>query len=192
VATAKPRARLWTLDEYYRLADLGLFRNQHVEMIEGRIIQMPVQKNIHAISLGLSGDVLRVVFGPGHWVRLQMPLHLSRRSAPEPDLAAVIGTPRDYLTTDHPRTALLVVEISDTTLSYDRNRKASLYARAGIADYWIVNLVDRQLEIRRNPIPDPTARYRFRYADVTVLSPADQATPLAAPHARITVADLLP
>jgi Uma2 family endonuclease len=192
VATMKPRARLWTLDEYNRLADLGLFRNQRVELLEGRIVQMPPQKNFHVIAIDLTSRALQLAFGPGYWVRIQAPLHLRRRSAPEPDLAVVLGTSRDYTGTDHPPTALLVVEASDTTLSYDRNRKASTYARAGIADYWIVNLVDRQLEIRRSPMRDSVARHRFRYADEAILSPADMATPLAAPQARIAVADLLP
>ena len=87
---------------------------------------------------------------------------------------------------------MLIVEVSESTLAFDRRRKASLYARAGIADYWIVNLVDRQLEVRRNPVADLTQFYGAAYADETVLQAADQATPPAAPQARIAVADLLP
>src|SRR5690349_7458384 len=114
-----------------------------------------------------------------------MPLRFRPRSAPKPDVAVVPGGPYDYQTT--PATALLVVEVSDATLSYDRGRKASLYARAGIADYWIVDRRRRQLEIRRNPVQDSSQRYGFRYADVQTLAPTDHATPLAAPQARIAV-----
>jgi Uma2 family endonuclease len=192
MAILKPRARQWTRAEYYRMADLGLFNGQRVELIEGTIVQMPPQKNFHMIALGLVEEALRAAFGPRHWVRMQGPLHLRPRSAPEPDAAVVPGRPRDFAATDHPTTALLVVEISDTSLAYDRGRKASLYARSGIADYWIVNLVHGRLEVRRNPVPDPSQHYDTRYADVLLLGPKDRVAPLAAPRKRIAVADLLP
>jgi Uma2 family endonuclease len=192
MSIVKPTTRRWTRAEYYHLAELGWFRNQRVELIEGEIIQMPPQKNFHAVAIGLAEQALEGAFGPGHWVRTQLPLHLRPRSAPEPYVAVVPGSPRDYATRDHPTTALLIVEVSDTTLAYDRSRKASLHARTGISDYWIVNLIDRQLELRRNPVPDRTQRYRFGYADVLMLSAADHVIPLAAPAARIAVADLLP
>src|SRR5262249_31704863 len=96
----------------------------------------------------------------------------------------------DY--TDHPTTALLVVEVSDTTLAYDRHRKASLYACVGIADYWIVNLVHNQVELYRSPAADSAQPYGFRYADATIRRPGDTVSPLAKPKARVKVADLLP
>jgi len=108
----------------------------------------------------------------------------------EPDISVVPGTPRDY--TEHPTGALLVVEVSETTLAYDRGRKGSLYAAAGIQDYWIVNLVDRQLEVYRDPVPDPNESSGFRYNTRTVFLSGQSASPLAAPAASIAVADLLP
>src|SRR5947209_6068047 len=114
MSLVRPTLRRWTRSEYYRLADLGLFRGQRVELIGGEIIQMPPQKNLHAIAIGLAEDALRAAFGPGHWVRPQLPLHLRPRSAPEPDLAVVLGSPRDYAGANHPRTALLVIAVSDT------------------------------------------------------------------------------
>src|SRR6266702_8235324 len=75
---------------------------------------------------------------------------------------------------------LMTVEVSETTLRFDQRKKASLYARAQIADYWIINLIDRQLEVHRNPVPDHTQKYGYSYADLTFLSPADFVTPLAA------------
>jgi Uma2 family endonuclease len=86
----------------------------------------------------------------------------------------------------------LVIEISDSMLSYDRNRKASLYAAGGIQDYWIVNLVDRQLEVRRIPVQDPGQPFGARFASATVHQPGDRVAPLAAPQSAIAVADLLP
>lgn len=187
---AGPRRTNWTIQEYYRLADLGAFRNQRVELIDGEIVQMAPMKTPPAAGLELARMALDQAFGPGHWIRTQLPLRFSRRSEPQPDLAVVPGGPRDYST--HPASALLIIEVSDTTLSYDRRRKGSLYARAGIADYWIVNLKRDQLEVYRQPVPDPSRRYGFGYSAVEVLRMSDHATPLAAPQARIAVADLLP
>jgi Uma2 family endonuclease len=187
-----PRRRLWTRKEYYRLLDLGFFRGQRVELIEGVIVQMPAQKNYHALSISLTHDALRAVFGAGYWIRVQASLDLRPYSVPDPDLAVVKGDPRSHKTPNNPKTALLLVEVSDTTLGYDRRVKGSLYPRAGIADYWIVNLVDQQLEVHRNPVPDRSQRYGFIYADVITLTATDYVTPLAAPQARVAVADLLP
>ncbi len=106
-------------------------------------------------------------------------------------MAVVIGSARDYAEA-HPTGALLIVEISDATLRKDQTIKTHLYARAGIQDYWILNLVDRQLEIYRRPVPDPEKPGRFRYADVTIVPAEGHAAPLAKPEARIAVADLLP
>ncbi len=86
----------------------------------------------------------------------------------------------------------MVVEVSDSSLNYDRTRKAPLYAAAAIAEYWIVNLEDGELEIYRDPQPDPTATFGFRYFTTTVLRRGDSVTPLAAPRATIAVSDLLP
>jgi Uma2 family endonuclease len=187
---AKPRQKRWTRAEYYRMADAGLFREQRVELIEGKIFQMPPMKTPHAAGLELGEREFEAAFGAAFWVRNQLPLHFGPRSEPQPDLAVVRGGPRDF--TDHPATALLVVEISDTTLSYDRRRKGSLYAKAGIADYWIVNLHKWQLEVYLQPIPDPSRRYGFGYSAVDVLGPNEAVIPLAAAQARIKVADMLP
>jgi Uma2 family endonuclease len=151
---------------------------------------MPGPGNPHCISMDQVAEVLRKLFPVGHWVRMQMPLDFGPHSEPQPDVAVVAGERKHF--TDHPTTALLVVEVSDTTLTFDRDRKASLYAQAGIADYWIVNLNDRQLEVYRNPVPDPSQPLGWGYADRTVLSAADVVSPLAAPQAQVAVADLLP
>jgi Uma2 family endonuclease len=163
-----------------------------VELIEGVVVQMPAQKNLHALSIKLTDHALETAFGPGYWVRVQASLDLSPLSVLDPDLAVVKGSPRDHNTPDNPTTAQLVVEVSETTLRYDRIGKSSLYARAGIADYWIVNLVEQLLEVHRNPVPDSSQQFGYGYADVLILKPTDYVTPLAAPDARILVADLLP
>jgi Uma2 family endonuclease len=182
----------WTYDEYQRLASVsGLFRHR-VELIGGRILEMAPLYDLNAASVELTKRALQQAFGPGFWVRDQIPLHLDKWSGPQPDIAVVSGGPRDYVGTGHPKSARLVVEVSDSTLRRDRKLKGPRYARAGYADYWIVNLVDRQVEIYRRPIADPSASVGWRYADVTVLKPPATIAPLAAPTAPVAMADLLP
>ena len=185
----RPRARRWTLKEYYRLGDLGFFRDQRVELLDGKICQMPPLNHPHMAAHEKSRRVLQEVFGTAHWIRNQGPLHILD-SAPEPDLAVVSGGPDDH--TGHPSSALLIVEISDTTLHIDR-WKGNLYAASGSQDYWIVDLVHRKLEVRRTPVADPSVkRLGHRYASVVTYAPDDTLSPLALPQHSIRVVDLLP
>ena len=191
--TMNPRRRQFTAAEFWRMYDLGFFNDQRVELIGGEIVTNMPQSNWHAIGISLMQSALQAAFGPAHWVRVQNSLDLTPLFVPDPDLAVILGTPllfRGQRT--NPTSALLVVEVSETTLATDRGRKASLYAAAGIADYWILNIADSTLEVRRDPRPDITQDFGFGYATLTTLTAADFATPLAAPAARIAVADLLP
>ena len=153
---------------------------------------MAPQMDLHFGMIELAGKVLSRVFGDEYWVRQQGPLRIGSYSGPEPDLAVVRGAPRDYIGKGHPANALLVVEIGVTTLSFDRGLKANLYARAGVADYWIVNLVDKVVEVYRSPVPDPAARLKHRYASVETFAPPSTVSPLAAPASAIPLAELLP
>ncbi|MCL2641153.1 MAG: Uma2 family endonuclease [Phycisphaerales bacterium] len=184
-----PTPHRFTREEYYRLGELGMFEGQRVELIEGEIVDMAPQLTPHAMATSLALQALQKAF-PGYLVRIQMPLSFGA-SEPEPDLAIVTGQPRDY-PTGHPQTALLVVEVSESTLRYDRTRKASLYARAGIKDYWVLNLVKNCLEVMRGPVEDGNAEFGWRYASVTTLKSGDLVSPLAKPQAVIAVTDLLP
>jgi Uma2 family endonuclease len=193
VSTASgPKTRRWTAGEFYRLLDEGYFYNQRVELLEGEIVEMAAQKNLHALGISLVEDALRAAFGPNYWVRVQASLDLTPYSVLDPDLAVITGSPRQNATVANPTTALLVVEVSESTLRHDRLWKGSLYARVGIEDYWILNLVDRQLEVYRQPARDPKARYGFSYKDKSELRSKDRIAPLAKPKAKIRVADLLP
>lgn len=189
MSTQAIQTRLWAREEYERLVALGLFHpEERLELVEGEIVRMTPQGSNHATAISLVENTLRAAFGSGFVVRVQMPLAFDPDSEPEPDLAVVVGAPRDYKNA-HPQTAVLVVEVADATLAYDRERKAELYARAGIPEYWILNLVDRQLEAHRGPI---TAGQSFRYQDVRTISVSQSIAPLAFLHATITVTDLLP
>jgi Uma2 family endonuclease len=187
----EPRPVRWTRDEYIRLCEEGWFNDRRVQLIGGEIIEMPAQYDLHGGAISLTLDALRVAFGTGFWVRPQLTLDLSPHGMPDPDLAVIPGSPRGRGPTI-PTSALLVVEVSDSSLALDRNAKANLYAAGGISDYWIVNLVQRQLEVSRNPVADPSALFGCRYADRTILDPVDAIAPLAAPQAAVAVADLLP
>ncbi|MGH7171216.1 MAG: Uma2 family endonuclease [Gemmataceae bacterium] len=186
-----PRPYRWTREQFYQMLDLGWFQDQPVELIGGEVIEMAAQLDLHLASVTLTGDALRAAFGSGYWVRPQGSLDLSPHGVPSPDVAVTSGSPQGAPRTIS-KSALLVVEVSDTTLSYDRYHKMSLYAAGGIADYWIVNLVQRQLEVYRDPVADSTQLFGFRYNSRTILDPPDTVSPLAAPQARIIVADLLP
>ena len=185
------RQRRFTKAEYYRMGELGFFHGQKVELIEGRLMVFSPQNPPHSTGVfNVLMELLRV-FQAGYIVRPQFPLDLGQTTEPEPDVAVVVGTSKQYALA-HPTTAELIVEVSDTTLSYDRNRKGSLYARAGVADYWVLNLVSRQVEVYRTPIPDSAEVYGYRYSSRTDVPVGGTVSPLAAPTAVLAVADLLP
>ena len=186
---AEPTSRSWTKAEYYQMDQLGWFRGQRAELVEGEIVVMSPQGPRHFLVVQRVTRILERLFATGFDVRMQGPFDLGAASEPEPDVAVVPGSANDYAQA-HPTTAALIVEVSDATLAYDRRRKGSLYARAGIADYWIVNLVDDQLEIMRDPRADATQPCGFGYTKVTILHDGDDAVPLARAQT-IPVADVL-
>ena len=192
MTTYPARTRRWTRAEYDRLIDLGVFApGDPVELLGGELIVSEPQGSAHYTSVGLVEDALRAAFGPGWVIRSQGPVALDEESEPEPDVAVVPGRRRDY-SGEHPSRPVLVVEVAESSLRLDRNRKGGLYARAGLGDYWIVNLVDGVLEICREPVAEPSAAYGYAYASRIVLGPEASATPLAAPAASIPVRALLP
>jgi Uma2 family endonuclease len=183
--------RRWTRAEYDRLVDLGVLHGKPVELVGGQLVVAEPQGSYHASTLGAAGDVLRAVLPQGWLVRIQMPVALDDESEPEPDLAVVPGAWADYRT-GHPSRPVLVVEVAESSLAFDREDKGSLYARGGVRDYWIINLVDRALEVYRDPGPDPAAPYGWRYRAVERLGPEAAVSPLALPAVRIAVSNFLP
>ena len=178
--------------EYERLADLDFFHpGERLELIDGLLVVREPQNSRHATAIQLVKRALERAFGPGWDVRSQLPVALDDMSEPEPDTAVVPGEPRDY-SEAHPSRPVLIVEVAESRLTFDRRDKSSLYARAGIADYWVVNLVDRALEVYREPVADSSAPYGFGYRSITRLASPSTVTPMAAPAASIPVADLLP
>jgi Uma2 family endonuclease len=172
----------WTCAEFHRFGDMGVFEGRGAMLIDGVILEQGPMNPPHATTLGLVEEAIRTAFGTGWWLRPQLPLVLGQDTDPEPDLAVVPGRPRDY--TGHPTTADLVVEVADSSLHFDTNDKRLLYARAGIRDYWVVDINGRRLLIYRDPQAGD-------YAIQLALGPADVVSPLAAPAAVVRVADLL-
>ena len=182
----------WKRVEYEKLVEQGVFGPEdRIELIDGLLVVAEPQSTWHVAAVKLVELALMRIFPEGWDVRTQAPVALDDTSEPEPDIAVVRGGPRDYLI-EHPRDPVLVVEVSLTSLAFDREAKSGLYARAGRPEYWIVNLVDRVLEVHREPAPASSAPYGWEYTSTVVLAPHETVTPLAAPTALIAVADLMP
>jgi Uma2 family endonuclease len=188
---AEPRPHRWTRADFYKIDEIGLFSHTHFELIDGQIIEGEYATPRQAATISMVGDRLRRVFEPADFVRILCQLDLDEWSQPQPDIALVAGTPYDYEDA-HPTTATLVVEVADTSLAFDHTFKTGVYAKAGIAEYWIINLIDRQLEVYRQPGVNAAAVYGFGYGEKLVFRLGDAVAPLAKPEARIAVADLLP
>ena len=184
--------RRWRRVEYERLVDLGAFEDDEpIELLGGQLIVAEPKGSEHATGVEMAGDALRTALPAGWIVRGQNPVSLDDESAPEPDIAVVQGSRADYRHA-HPARPALIIEVAESSLRLDRIEKGSLYARAGIVDYWIVNLVDRGLEVYRDPGADVTAPYGWRYLSVERFTPPSAVAPIGVPAKPIPVAALLP
>src|SRR5262245_28671482 len=181
-APAGPRRRRWTCAEFHRFGDMGLFEGRRAMLIDGVILEEGPMNPPHAITLELVEAAIRTAFGAGWRIRGQSPLVLGQDLDPEPDLAVIAGTPRG--SSGHPTTADLVVEVADSSLDFDTNEKRLVYARAGIREYWVVDINGRRLLVYRDPRAGD-------YATQQALGPADVVSPLALPAVAMRVADLL-
>jgi Uma2 family endonuclease len=186
------RTKQWTRAEYDRLIEIGVFQpGDAVELLGGELVVAEPQSEAHYTAVGLVEEALKDAFGPGWLVRSQGPLALDDTSEPEPDIAVAPGARRDFGRA-HPAHSVLVVEVSVSSLALDRGHKGSLYARARLEDYWILNLVDRVLEVYRQPAVDASAPFGWSYASRETLGAGAFIAPLAASHASVAVAPLLP
>jgi Uma2 family endonuclease len=161
---------------------MGVFEGRRAMLIDGVILEEGRMNPPHAITLELVEQALRTALGTGWRIRSQSPLVLGQDLDPEPDFAVMAGTPRG--SSGHPTTADLVVEVADSSFDFDTNEKRLLYARAGIREYWVVDINGRRLLVYRDPQAGD-------YATQQALGPADAVSPLAAPAAAVRVADLL-
>lgn len=177
----------YTVRAYFELVASGALTDEdHVELLDGVIVAEPPMDPPHATAIDLAGDALRGALGERAWVREQKPLVAGERSVPEPDLAVVPGGRRDY-ETSHPITALLVVEVSHSSLPQDRLSKSRIYAGAGIPEYWIVNLREDCVEVYRSP----DVAHRL-YAARHIAGRGERIALVAFPDTGIAVDALLP
>jgi len=188
----KPLPYRWTREQFYQMGDMGLFEGRRAILIEGEILAMPAMGRKHRTAIILADEMLRGAFGKDFFLSVQCPFDIGEATDPEPDIAIVRGGARDFLgrgLTD----AALIVEVSDTTHRYDRREKASLYAKAGVSDYWIVNLDKKppQLEVYRQPKPDEAQPYGHGYGEVNMYQAGEMVLPLAA-SSPVAVSALLP
>ncbi len=179
----------WTQREYYQMAELGFFDGKRVELIEGEIIEMSPMKSAHATALTLTAQLLTPIFSENFVVRTQMPMNFGKADQPEPDVALVRGVIRDFANS-HPKVAELLVEVSDSTLPYDKTVKVGLYAQNKIQEYWILKLKKRCLEVYRQPKKDK--KLGSIYGEIQILTEDETVAPLAAPNVKVKIADLLP
>jgi Uma2 family endonuclease len=158
--SAAPIVHRFTRDEYYRMAEAGLFEDERVELLDGKIITMSPQLTPHAFAVNQLMYLLITTLGATVIVRGQTPIVLDDWSEPEPDIAVCQLNPDRYKNA-HPRAdqVLLIIEVAESSLTYDRTRKAVAYAASAIPEYWIVNLIDRQVEVFADPEP---TRPRYR------------------------------
>ena len=179
--------RLFSRRDYYRLAELDILApDERTELIHGRVIKrMSPMGRPHSAGVGKTATALRSAFGDGYAVEDQVSLQLGSGLEPFPDVMVFLGTIDDYPDVPLASDVLLLVEVSDTTLRYDRGTKAALYATDGIPEYWIVNLRARTLEVRRQPEGGG-------YVSLDVYGEGEAVAPLSAPNAPVRVADLLP
>ncbi len=184
-----PRPYRWTVALFHDANERGLFgEGRRIILIHGELWELGPMNAVHAMGVGLVNAALSKVFAEGFYLRVQVPLDVKRDTDPMPDFSVVPGSPRDFST--HPSAAILVVEVADSSLFLNTTTKAEIYATAGIADYWVLDLQHRVLLVSRDPMPLPDGGMTYRTR--TTHAPADTASPLAAPTATIRVADLLP
>lgn len=179
----------FTLEQYERMVEAGAFDGrcrQHVEFIHGEIREMNPIGSFHAQALSdLTDWSYEVAPRKDVSIRVQTTLRMPlQNSAPEPDL---IWVRRRNYSRQHPEPVdvLLLVEVAESSLSEDRGEKLAMYAEAGIADYWIVNLVDSVVEVYRQPAGRA-------YLSAQKFESGEHVSPLAVPPARLEVGDIFP
>ncbi len=183
----EPIIKMWTVAEYHRLSELGLLdADGRTELIDGQILLMASKGTPHVIALQLLANPLSEQLKNIAVIRTQDPIQLDDLSEPEPDLIIAKGEVLDY-SQHHPYPAdiHLVVEIADSTLKYDCQVKDKLYARAGIIEYWVVDLKNRQVHIFQNPMPTG-------YTNHLILNEPNQFSPLAFPDLVVNLTSILP
>jgi Uma2 family endonuclease len=185
---AAPEVYRLTVDEYERVAAAGALDDPRVELIDGLLVRKMTQKPPHAWAVETAHDHLERLLPAGWFIREEKPVRIPRFDEPEPDLSVIRGNRNDFLGRHPgPKDIGLLVEVADASIDRDRGEKKAAYARGRIPVYWIINLVDRQVEVYTNP-------RRGQYRSSQLFKPG-QDVPLVIDGAvigSIAVADILP
>ena len=179
--------RKWTVKEYHKLGEIGIFNpEERVELIEGNIIKISAKGTVHASATRRTASLLHNLLGNQAAVYNKSPIALDDNSEPEPDIAVVSIDPFDYAT-HHPTPSevYLIIEVADSSLTFDREIKAKAYARSGIANYWVLNVGDRQLHVFREPTENG-------YQSEVILGETASISPLEFPAFNIEIHAILP
>lgn len=186
-----PRVLKWTQDDFYAMDEANLFelKDRRVELIDGQVLEFGKQEPLYCAMRTHGRGVLNDAFGDDWYVQEFSPLDVGEYFLPLPDLAIIRGKIRDRKT--HPTSTDLIVEVAVSSVKYDRTEKASVYARAGIQDYWIINVTRRRIEVFRQPIADASAPFGFGYAERQTFEESEIVRPLAKPSAAIAVKEFL-
>jgi Uma2 family endonuclease len=180
--------KFWTVQEYHRMAELGILdANERTELIAGQIILMVAKGTPHVLTLRiLASELETLLSNQAVFISTQDPIHLNNSSEPEPDLAIVKCTAFDYAAQHpQPQDICLIVEVADSTLKYDCEVKDKLYAQANITDYWVIDIPHRQVHIFRDPTP-------VGYTSHLILTEPQTVSPLAAPDVVLSITSILP
>jgi Uma2 family endonuclease len=177
--------RRWTVDEYHRMITAGILTpRDRVELLDGHIIEMVPQEPPHASTTSSFGNDFVVLFAGKAWVRQQLPITIAPKSEPEPDVAVVKIDPNRYRDRHpNPDDVYLLIEVSDSSLNYDRYSKAIVYANANILEYWVIDINQQQLIVFREPVGDA-------YQVEQVLAVTDAIAPIAFPEIEICLSNL--
>ncbi|HYW18747.1 MAG TPA: Uma2 family endonuclease [Nodularia sp. (in: cyanobacteria)] len=179
--------RLWTVEEYHRMAEAGIFGvDERVELLEGKIIWMIAKGTAHRLAVGRTDYLLKNRLGNRAWVSIQNLIKLNERSEPEPDIAVVKVDDLDYAD-HHPTTSevYLIIEVADSSLKLDCETKEKAYSQAGITDYWVLDVTSRQLHVFREPTQEG-------YKNQVILAEDATISPLEFPDLQIVVLEMLP
>ncbi|MDQ3991333.1 MAG: Uma2 family endonuclease [Actinomycetota bacterium] len=181
----RPRRR-FNVDEYYRMAEAGILgEDDRVELIDGEIVEMTPIGSDHAGVVNRLTHVIIAAMGGRAVVGVQNPVRLGDFSEPQPDLAVLAFRP-DYYRREHPKPAdvLLLIEVADSSVRFDRHVKLPLYARAGIPETWIVDLNAGTIDVCRSPGPDG-------YGERRTIGPGDVLTVAALPDVELDASEIL-
>ena len=179
--------RLWTVEEYHRMAEAGIFApDERVELLEGRIIWMIAKGIAHRSAVGRIDRLLQDCLKNRALICVQDPVKLNDRSEPESDISVVKIDPLDYA--DHhptPSEVYLIIEVADSSLKFDCEIKAQAYSLAGIKDYWVLDVVKRELYIFRKPT-------QTGYESQVIVGENKTVSPLEFPDLQIRLSEMLP